>query len=285
MGFTVKYYGVRGSTPTSGNGYLKYGGNTTCVYITDGKTHIIIDAGTGIRGLGNDLLNQGFAKAGGHAHIIFSHTHWDHIQGLPFFVPIYMPQNRFHIYGEAKDIPVSGHHGSNEWTIEDVLAMQQNFMYFPVATKDLASQIEYETIVPGDDLNIDDFNIHTIRMRHPNNSIGFRISCGEKAYVFCTDVEHNHEQTEELAKFCEGAEILAYDCQYTPEEYKKSKIGWGHSTYEYAIEIAKKAGVKEIHMIHHDPGHTDENLTKIEKEAQKSFKNIIATPEGHSVDL
>ncbi len=285
MGFKVKYYGVRGSTPVSGKGYLKYGGNTTCVHIERDKTNIIIDAGTGIRELGNDLLNNGFTAAGGHAHIFFSHTHWDHIQGFPFFVPIYMPQNRFHIYGETKDIPMHDKDEEITWNIGDVLAMQQNFMYFPVSTKDLASYIEYQEITPGKDIIIDDLVVHTLQLRHPNNSIGFRFDCNGKRFVFCTDIEHTEGMIEAVVEFAKDADVLAFDCQYTPEEYERSKIGWGHSTYKAAISIVKAANVKELHMIHHDPAHTDDKLDAIEARAKEEFPNARMIPEKYSFTL
>lgn len=285
MGFKVKYYGVRGSTPVSGKEYLKYGGNTTCIHIERDNTNIIIDAGTGIRVLGNDLLNNGFTAAGGKAHIFFSHTHWDHIQGFPFFVPIYMPQNRFHIYGQTKDIPMHDNDTEKTWTIGDVLEMQQNFMYFPVSTKDLASHIEYHEVTPGKDIVVDDLIVNTIMLRHPNSSIGFRFDCHGKRFVFCTDIEHSDGLFDAMVEFAKDADVLAFDCQYTPEEYADSKVGWGHSTYKAAIEIVKAANVKNLHMIHHDPGHTDSKLEEIESRAKKDFENAFMVPEGHSFSL
>jgi phosphoribosyl 1,2-cyclic phosphodiesterase len=282
MSIHVKYYGVRGSTPTPGMQYDKFGGNTTCVYIKIDGHNIIIDSGTGIRNLGLDLLKS-FPRDGGHAHILFTHTHWDHIQGFPFFIPIYMPNNKFDIYGETKVIPANKR--NETWTIEDVLSMQQNFMYFPVTIKDLPSHLNFHELHSESVINAGGIEIQCKRLRHPNDSLGFRFNIHKKSYVYCTDIEHSEEMVKELAKFAANADVLAYDCQYTPEEYTASKIGWGHSTYEAAAEVAIKANVKQVHMIHHDPLHTDAFLLDMEKSAKKLFKNMTMIPEGFSFDI
>ena len=286
MSAKIQYYGVRGSTPVCGKDYLKFGGATTCVAIDCNDHTLIIDAGTGIRQLGFDLLQRPELKSGMHVSIFFTHTHWDHIQGFPFFIPIYIPQNKFDIYGESKAIPIN-HETKNPkiWTIEDTLELQQNFMYFPVATKDLASSINYHTIKPENVYNLYDIEIKTMELKHPNSSMAYRFNFGKSSFVFATDVEHNDEIVAKLINFAEGADVLAYDCQYWPDEYLKSKIGWGHSTYEYGSKIALAAGVKKLHMIHHDPLHNDADLEKLEKAAQSKFKETIAIPEGFQFTL
>ena len=282
MSIHIKYYGVRGSTPSPGRQFDKFGGDTTCVYLNIHGESIIIDSGTGIRNLGNDLLKI-FPKDGGHAHIFYTHTHWDHIQGLPFFVPIYIPGKSFDIYGETKIIPSKG---INEtWSIENVLSMQQNFMYFPVTLKDLPSNLTFHEIYPDKKIQIKDFEVICKRLKHPNDSIGFRFNVNDKSYVYCTDVEHSEEMTKELIEFARGADVLAYDCQYTPEEYISSKVGWGHSTYEAAAEIAINGGIKKVHMIHHDPMHDDAFLMEMEKSAQKIFEHMMMVPEGYEFDI
>lgn len=283
MSIHIKYYGVRGSTPTPGKQFDKFGGNTTCVFVKINDQNIIIDTGTGIRNLGLDLLKV-LPREGGHAHIFYTHTHWDHIQGFPFFIPIYMPNNSFDIYGETKNIP--GLNNTKEtWSIKNVLHTQQNFMYFPVSVKDLPSRINFHEIEPGQNLDLNGFEMRFIRMRHPNDSIGMRFNYNKKSYVFCTDVEHNDTMIEELVDFAKNADIFAYDCQYTPEEYTATKTGWGHSTYEAAAEIANKGKIKKVHMIHHDPLHTDNFLLDMEKSAKKLFKNITMIPEGAEFDI
>ncbi|MDH4201103.1 MAG: MBL fold metallo-hydrolase, partial [Spirochaetia bacterium] len=254
-----------------------------CVFVKINDQNIIIDTGTGIRNLGLDLLKV-LPREGGHAHIFYTHTHWDHIQGFPFFIPIYMPNNSFDIYGETKNIP--GLNNTKEtWSIKNVLHTQQNFMYFPVSVKDLPSRINFHEIEPGQNLDLNGFEMRFIRMRHPNDSIGMRFNYNKKSYVFCTDVEHNDTMIEELVDFAKNADIFAYDCQYTPEEYTATKTGWGHSTYEAAAEIANKGKIKKVHMIHHDPLHTDNFLLDMEKSAKKLFKNITMIPEGAEFDI
>jgi phosphoribosyl 1,2-cyclic phosphodiesterase len=176
--------------------------------------------------------------------------------------------------------------GRNEtWTIEDVLGMQQNFMYFPVTLADLPSTIQFHELVPDKVIHIDKLNVTCKRLRHPNDSLGFRFNINKKNYVYCTDIEHNDEMIKSLAEFAYGADVLAYDCQYTPDEYLSSKIGWGHSTYEAAAEIANKGKIKHLHMIHHDPLHTDEILLDMEKKARKLFPNAKMIPEGFEFEI
>ncbi|MES0488454.1 MAG: MBL fold metallo-hydrolase [Leptospirales bacterium] len=285
MSVRITYYGVRGSTPSPGKNFIEFGGHTTCVFIETPTDNIIIDAGTGIRVLGNDLLKKKFGSSGGHANILFSHTHWDHIQGLPFFVPIYMPQNRFDIYGETKEIPVTETGPNQNWSIHDVLSMQQNFMYFPVGTKDLASAVDYHVLKPHETLELGGVKVETIRLSHPNSSLGFCFYIGDKKYAFCTDVEHSPEMIDTLAEFAKDAEVIAYDCQYEPKEYAATKTGWGHSTYEVGIQIAQKGNIKNLHMIHHDPMHDDTKLLAMEQETQKLFPNAIMVREGLSIEL
>lgn len=282
MSIHLKYYGVRGSTPTPGKEFDKFGGNSTCVYLKINDENIIIDTGSGIRNLGLDLVRT-FPKEGGHAHIFFSHSHWDHIQGFPFFIPIYMPKNKFDIYGETKTIKLD--HKKETWTIENILAMQQNFVYFPVSLENMLSQLNFHELKPETKMNIAGIEIMFKRLKHPDHSIGFRFNYNNKSFVYLTDIEHSEEATMDLVKFAEGADIMAYDCQYTPEEYSNAKIGWGHSTYEAAAELAEKAKVKIVHMIHHDPLHNDDFLTDMEKSAKKILKSMKMIPEGYTCDI
>ncbi|MDH5717354.1 MAG: MBL fold metallo-hydrolase [Spirochaetia bacterium] len=280
----IKYYGVRGSIPTPGEKFKEYGGNTTCLFIELEDDIIIIDAGTGIRVLGLDLLKREFGtKEGGTAHIFFSHTHWDHIQGFPFFIPAYLPQNTFHVYGETKEIKgldAKDKEVLETWTIERTIRTQQTFMFFPASTQNMGSKLIFNELNFNSEKKINNFSVKTIRLRHPNNSMGFLFNFAGEKFCFCTDVEHNDEMITELSKFAKGCKVLAYDCQYTPEEYVDGKIGWGHSTFEAAAEICEKGGIENLHMIHHDPMHDDQFIKKLEKRAQQRFKNTLAVKEG-----
>lgn len=286
----ITYYGVRGSIPVSGVQFDKFGGETTCVAIETRENIFIIDSGTGIRLLGTDLLKREFGKKdkGGKAHILFTHTHWDHIQGFPFFVPAFLPWNSFQIYGETKNIPV--HYDSLDgeletWSIEKTLQMQQTFMFFPISTHQMSSKLSFHEISAGDTLEFSDVKVSTLSVQHPNSTLAFRFSTKSGDYVFATDFEHGNGMEEKIIEFARGAKAIAVDAQYTPEEYAQGKTGWGHSTYEIGAKIAKEAGIEELHLIHHDPGHIDSTIDEIEKQAKKHFPNTVAIPEGHVYEI
>ncbi len=284
MSLKIKYYGVRGSLPVSGGDFSGFGGNTTCCYIQHKDTKIVIDAGTGIRILGLDLMRTELPKTGGHIHMLFTHTHWDHIQGFPFFIPAFLPNVTLDIYGETKTVP--GLDGADEeWNIEKVLKMQQHFIYFPVGTKYMSSNKTFREITPASKLRIGEVDVECFALHHPNSTLAFRFTAEGKSFVFSTDVEHNDEMLDKLAQFSAGADVLAYDCQYTMAEYHAGKIGWGHSTYESGIAICKSGGVKNLHMIHHDPLHSDNTLKQMEGDAKKLFASAHMIPEGYEFSL
>lgn len=270
--------------PASGADFADFGGNTTCCFVEHKDTKIVIDAGTGIRILGLDLMRGDLPKSGGHIHMLFTHTHWDHIQGFPFFIPAFLPNVTLDIYGETKTVP--GLDGGDEvWTIEKVLKMQQHFIFFPVGTKYMSSNKTFREITPASKLRIGEVDIECFSLHHPNATLAFRFTADGKSFVFSTDVEHNAEMLEKLSIFCQGADVLAYDCQYTMAEYNAGKTGWGHSTYESAIEICKNGGVKNLHMIHHDPLHSDNTLRLMESDAQTLFPAAKMIRESYEFSL
>lgn len=284
MKIRFKYYGVRGSIPVAGKAYNEYGGNTTCFFVETEKTKIIVDGGTGIRVLGLDLMQREFGEGRGKLNILFTHTHWDHIQGYPFFIPSYVPGNQIEIHGETKQVSIINTEGKaevQEWDIERTLYMQQTFMYFPASTHNMAAGTTYHELQSGIPMEYEDLRVESLTLYHPNNSVGFKFIVPGFTMVFCTDVEHSPEMIEKLSEFAEGADVLAYDSQYFPDEYEKGKIGWGHSTYLAGIEICKRANIKKFHMIHHDPTHTDETLKKLESLARKEKKDTLLIPEGY----
>lgn len=279
MSLQIKYYGVRGSLPVSGNGFDRFGGNTTCCFVQHKDTKIVIDAGTGIRILGLDLMGGQLPKTGGKLHMLFTHTHWDHIQGFPFFIPAFLPNVELSVYGETKVVP--GLDGNEEtWDIEKILKMQQHFIYFPVGTKYMSSNKTFHTITPESRFRLGEIEVSCFALHHPNSTLAFRFDADGKSFVFATDVEHNEAMIEQLANFASGADVLAYDCQYTTSEYEAGKIGWGHSTYESGIDICKKGNIRNLHMIHHDPLHTDNTLLQMEQDARKLFPNATMIPES-----
>ena len=255
----LKFWGTRGSLPTTGKRYEKCGGNTSCVEMRAGDNIIIFDAGSGIRELGESLL----AEMPVTAHIFFTHYHWDHIMGLPFFTPLFIPKNNFFIYGETKD----------GWTVKRVIEEQMVFPYFPVKFKDVANAtVKFKTVRPNQTIKLEDAVVKTYRLKHPFACLGFSVERRDSKVVHLTDIEHTNELDEGLVKFCQNADALIYDSAYTPEEYE-SKKGWGHSTYEEACKLANAAKVKTLYLFHHEPTHSDEFMEGILKEAKKLFKN------------
>lgn len=282
----ITYFGVRGSTPVSGKAYAQFGGNTTSVLIEAGKEVILIDAGTGIRNCGNYLISRNISKI----HILFTHTHWDHIQGFPFFAPAYKPNTEIIIYGESKVIPLSPdiaeyEMNQEEWTIKKILAFQQLFMYFPVSLLQMGAKMSFYPLKAGEVISVGEVDVLPFSLLHPNGSLGFRFCYQDKIYVFCTDVEHNQEMSNRIIEIARGADIFAYDSQYTPEEYLAGRVGWGHSTYEEGATIAQKAGVKNYHMIHHDPSHDDKKIFEMEEKAQALFSKTFAIRENDVFEI
>ena len=260
----ILYYGVRGSIPVSGKEYHKYGGDTTSVYIFYQGKHILIDAGSGIRRLGKDLVSFSSSLE---IYLLFTHYHWDHIQGLPFFLPLFSPQNTIYLYGTPKK-----DHKGNLWDLPKILNTQQERVYFPILLRETPSKKEFFHFSPGEDISFPFLKIKTLPLEHPGGAVAFKFFFDSFTYVFSSDVEHTPSMIEELILFSQGADILAYDAQYTPQEYEK-RVGWGHSTYEMGAYIAKEARIKELHLVHHDPFHTDPLLEEIEEKAKKIFPN------------
>lgn len=264
-----KFWGVRGSIATPGPTTLKYGGNTTCIEIrTDDGDLIILDAGTGIHMLGQELLNQQPITA----HIFITHTHWDHIQGLPFFAPIFIPGNRLNIYGGLDPVTNEG--------IERALDVQFQYSYFPIREAELNAKVVYNTIKPGIPVNICGAQITPTILDHPVLNFGYRIDCDGQSLFFTGDFEsqfniytpddseyddHQHlidEKQKEIISAMQGVDALIVDSSFTADEYKAKK-GWGHGTYESAIKFANLAKAKKLFFTHHEPTRSDDQLEQI----------------------
>ncbi len=249
----IKIWGCRGSLPAPGGETDKYGGNTTCVEIRlkDG-TLIIIDAGSGIRKLGKALLKE---KALNNIYLFLTHSHWDHLQGFPFFTPAYMPD--YNIYVRGGPLAMQ--------SLKEFLKYQMNPPYFPVSFDLLKAQFDFNYDNPEEQI-IGCARIVPILLSHPNGGYGFKIIEESKTFVFLTDneLEYSHEGglTEaEYINFCRGSNILFHDAQYTVEEYKITR-GWGHSTFLAATRLSMAAEVNRFGIFHHDPDHTDEDLDR-----------------------
>ncbi|MEB3342061.1 MBL fold metallo-hydrolase [Okeania sp.] len=274
--FVVEFWGVRGSIPTPGNSTVRYGGNTSCVEMRVGAKRLIFDGGTGLRVLGLNLLKQMPVEA----HLFFSHTHWDHIQGFPFFVPAFVPINKFHIYGAI---------APDGTTIKESLSDQMVNPNFPIPLKLMGSEMKFYNFREGDVLEVDGIKIETTPLNHPNFAIGYRVCWNGKSVVYCPDTEHYEDCFDEnVLHLARHADLLIYDATYTNKEYydiKFPKIGWGHSTWEVGVEIAKKAGVKQVVMFQHDPAHNDDFLDGVQKDLQLQFPNGLVAKEGMTIPI
>lgn len=260
MSAFVRFWGTRGSIPTPGHATKRYGGNTSCVEIRIDDTLFICDGGTGLRELGLQLLGRG--KSGVVAHMFFSHMHWDHIQGFPFFVPAYAPANRIQVYESA----------ASETRVQRLLHGQMSSEYFPVAFADLGAQIGAGHFENGE-LEVEGVRIRCLQQRHPGKSYAYSFEKNGTKIVYATDSELdldllNAEQAQHeleaprqhpaaVVRFVEGADLLIADAQYTDREYPQ-KVGWGHARANTVVDLALEAGVRRCALFHHDPMHIDE---------------------------
>ncbi|MGB5238696.1 MAG: MBL fold metallo-hydrolase [Flavobacteriaceae bacterium] len=272
---TTTFYGTRGSLPIADPDYLEFGGNTTCISFHRHATGSIgiLDAGTGIRALGK-YINKEFPEQK-EIGIFFSHFHWDHIQGLPFFDPAYNP-NR------VINIGAVGEGGK----FTDLRTIFKNLMleeYFPIQLENMGARFNFN-FTETDVLEEEDVVLKAVKQNHPGGSWGYRIEVDNRIIVICTDLEHGENINEEIVEFARGADLLIHEAQYTDEELLTHK-GWGHSSFNQAIEVAERAGAKMLAMTHHDPDHDDEFLRKIEKQCQDRFKYCVLAREGMSIEV
>lgn len=272
----VKFYGVRGSLPVSGKEFERYGGNTTCIRVYREKVHriAIIDAGTGIRNLGKEIINSGISQ--NIINIFFSHFHWDHIQGLPFFAPAYNKDQRIGILAMGRKEKINN--------LKEIFSVQMQKEYFPIGLETMGAQFEF--IAYGDKEQLYGAVVKAAPQHHlfSGGSYGFRVEDEGVKVAFCTDVEHVDGIDNNIVDLARDADLLVHDGQYTEEEYKKFK-GWGHSSYIHAVEVAMKANVKKLVITHHDPDHNDDFLDNMEYECQKLFPGSIFAREGMEISL
>jgi phosphoribosyl 1,2-cyclic phosphodiesterase len=271
----LKFWGVRGSTPTPQPENLRYGGNTPCLELrSDAGRLLIVDCGTGLRMLGKSLVKE-FGMRPIRADVLISHYHWDHIQGLPFFVPLYQKANEFHFY--SFNIP----HG----TLEKTLQGQMADPYFPVDMRALPAARTFSEISEAP-LKIHDFTIRARRINHPQGCLSFRIESNGKAVVYATDNEPGVPTSDRtIRELARGADLLIYDSQYTREQLGEEKKGWGHSSWEEGALISQEASVKELVLFHHDPDSDDETIDRIQESARARFPRCRAAFEGMDITL
>lgn len=268
MGLSVKFWGVRGSIACPSANHIKYGGNTSCIEVTANGHRLILDAGTGIRGLGQTYMKSDVSQI----YILLTHTHWDHINGFPFFVPAYDPRRSVHI--------MAGHLRGAEG-IQNVLAAQMDNPMFPVPLSAMQAKMEFEDFMAGASFDLfDDVHVRTAPLNHPNGATGYRIEHGGAAICYITDTEHVPGKLDQnILGLIEGADLVIYDSTYTEEEFP-SKIGWGHSTWNEGVKLCRAAGAKSMAIFHHDPEHEDDFMDKLGEEAKAEWDATFVAREG-----
>jgi len=282
----VIFWGVRGSTPTVERDSWRYGGNTSCIELTTpGGSRFIFDCGTGLRMLGNYLhaVNGRWTKwrgdGGIDAHVLVTHYHWDHIQGIPFFHPFFEGQNRFHFYSfESKYL------GRN--SLRQVLEAQLAKPYFPVDVATMAATRTFRELTGGDQWDIDDTHIRTTFLNHPQGCLGYRLDTPSGSVVYATDNEPGvAEFDENLRQLTQGADVLIYDAQYSPEQLASTRKGWGHSCWLEGVKIARETKVKNLVLFHHDPDSSSATVDGFLSAARQEFPSTWAAMEGMSISL
>ena len=261
---SVRFLGVRGSIATPG-AHTRAGGNTACIEVCAGDTRVIIDAGTGLRQLGDERMASGVRES----TILLSHLHWDHISGLPFFTPVYVPGHKTEVLSGPNGVMPLGD------------AMRDLFRapFFPVDYATLGGALVARELKPNDRFDVGEIAVTMAKLNHPDPVYGFRLEHAGRSIVYATDTEHYACVDPTLAKLAAGADVLIYDAQYTPDEYP-SKVGWGHSTWQAGVELARAAGVAQLVLFHHDPARTDAQLAAIEADARAALPGTIAAREG-----
>ena len=273
----VKFWGVRGSTPTPQAENMRYGGNTSCVEVRVGEQLYIFDCGTGFRVLGQQLQDEfGEKKLPLSAHVFVSHFHWDHIQGIPFFRPLY----------DRADSQFLFHCSSRTRSLKQVMDEQMASPYFPVNLSQMQAQQKFYDIDVGR-LNLEDgVQIQTSWLNHPQGCMGFRMQTKDGVLVYATDNEPGDAAFDKsVRKLAEGADVLIYDAQYLPEEYAAEKRGWGHSHWREAVNVVMESGAKELVLFHHDPDHTDVVIDKIVDDARNYYPKVRAAAEGMEIRI
>lgn len=295
----LRFWGTRGSIPVPGPQTVRYGGNTSCVELQSNDVNIILDCGTGVRGLGLELMKR---RKPVEAHILLGHTHWDHIQGFPFFPPALAPGNQIAIYSAR----------GYEKPLQQVLEGQMDYSYFPIKLAQMSSDLDFHEL-DEETFDIGHVQVKSHFLNHTVLTMGYRLFSGGKTVVYATDTEpygsfhansngnghgsngHRrggfvHEGDARFVDFVEHADVLIHDAQYTEAEYP-NKVGWGHSTIEYAVEVALVGGVKHLVLFHHDPMRTDDQVAELEMYAREIVHKrggdliVSAAAEGWEIDL
>ena len=280
----VTFWGVRGSIPTPEADHLKYGGNTACVEVRmPGGEIFILDGGTGIRALGSALETE-FKDQNLALSVFLTHFHWDHIQGIPFFDPLYSTGNRIDFYAVEPKNSISYRRHEAESRLEEILKLQMESPYFPIRFDELSAAKQFHEIQTKP-LQFGNLEIRPFPLNHPGGACGYRLESAEAVMVYATDLEHGDKNLDKLLReLSEGADLLIFDSHFTPEDYKRHP-GWGHSTWVEACAVARDAKVKQLALFHHNPFYNDEVFDGIVEQSRRKFEHTIGAAEGTSVIL
>jgi len=272
--FSIRFWGVRGSIPCPGPSTKRYGGNTPCVEVRCGDRLIILDAGTGLRELGNALLKSGKPID---ADILLTHCHYDHVMGIPFFAPFFQPEHKFRLWC-GNLLP--------DFKLKPVMQMMMSEPLFPIGIETFRAQIDYRDFRPGEPIPAGDgVSIRTMALDHPGGATGYRIEYGGRAVVYLTDNEGRREDHDAgLVRLCDRADLIIYDTTYTEDEIDAKK-GWGHSTWQDGMRLADAAKIKTFCLFHHAPEHDDETMDRILAEARARRPGTIAAMENTVIHL
>jgi phosphoribosyl 1,2-cyclic phosphodiesterase len=275
----LSFWGVRGSTPTVDPATWRYGGNTPCLeLIAPDGTQIILDCGTGLRMLGSRWVAPNGGKAA-QTHILVTHYHWDHIQGVPFFSPLYVENNEFHFYSFRSKF-------LGRDSLKQVFEAQMALPYFPVDMSAMSAKRKFKEVEGGDSFKVGENKITTRWLNHPQGCLGFRIETPAGTVAYATDNEPGDAKLDEsLRELAAGADIFINDAQFTPEQLKTTKKGWGHSSWLEGAKVARQAAAKTLVLFHHDPDSTDRMVDSILRQAREEFDSVFAASEGMVITL
>jgi len=273
----LTFWGVRGSTPTVDQATWRYGGNTPCLeLVTPSGNLFILDCGTGLRTLGKRWAGSAQAVE---ADIFVTHYHWDHIQGLPFFAPLYSPKNRFHFYSFCSEFLGAG-------SLKRVFEAQMASPYFPVNLSAMSAAREFTEMAGGDCRKVGDTQVSTRFLNHPQGCLGYRFETPAGTIVYATDNEPGVPEFDRaLRELASGADVLVNDAQFRPEQLAGDRKGWGHSSWLAGVHLAQEAGVRDLVLFHHDPDSSDRAVDGILREARSQFRNTWAASEGMVMTL
>jgi phosphoribosyl 1,2-cyclic phosphodiesterase len=275
----IKFWGTRGTRPTPGRRTLRYGGNTTCLEVRGSDNQLLIlDSGSGIAELGASLAQDGARDL----HLLISHTHWDHIQGFPFFGPAFVPGTRVTVVGPAGSIK----------SLQAAFADQMDPAYFPLRLDQVPAELEFVEVLAGQALELAGMLVTPHELNHPIITLGYRIQEAGRTFVFATDNElqpAGNGSLKSMVDWCRGADLVVHDAQYSQAEYP-SHAGWGHSTFEDSLSLAEEAGARQLAFFHHDPQHSDDQIDALVEEAlgnhkQRGGGRVLAFPAAEEQEI